>query len=506
MIEIIPTVFNNCETIIGNIKQDIISNTDSDINLLKTLEPLYNIVLKIKTVNDRKYNPMQLDPPTYTIPYGSSIYSPIDSPIHSPIHSPPSPILAYGGSKDSSSIHTNDKNPVGGNAHNFKIIRRQLERIAEPKHDFGSDRSVVKHLFDSKYDGYLTDEYKAGERDQDIKDIETLTTSAVNENSWWSTKFLPNFESYLYSSDMEPKIFQSLFMIDSLSINENSNPIYNSKFKFYAFKDGDGSYIEMIINSSKQKITKKLDAEFADVFSDYLGTKDMINMLIYDTSSGISNCSKIVTACIKNSILKHTPIVNLWDPGSASSGEYVKLIGSSSSKPKQQSLFRTTFLEESVLPNIGLWSPKRKNIENTYSVKANGNIRDSKEPLEITLNNNKTKYTAKLHQSGLSVLELSIILKKIQDKDLGDLTDVEQSTYSIDDIKITRINTILDLFRKFVGSATIDQTMVYTLTKIVLDMKKQAIGHWLNGYITGIIVLFLVETRRVYYRVINCVL
>ena len=95
------------------------------------------------------------------------------------------------------------------------------------------------------------------------------------------------------------------------------------------------------------------------------------------------------------------------------------------------------------------------------------------------------------------MLELSIILKKIQDKDLGDLTDVEQATYSIDDIKITRINTILDLFRKFVGSATIDQTMVYTLTKIVLDMKKQAIGHWLNGYITGIIVLFLVETRRV---------
>ena len=181
----------------------------------------------------------------------------------------------------------------------------------------------------------------------------------------------------------------------------------------------------------------------------------------------------------------------------ASPGEYVKLVGSSSGNPQQQSLFRTTFLEESLLPNIGLWSPKRKNIEDKYSVKANGNIRDSKEPLEITLNNNKTKYTAKLHQSGLSVLELSIILKKIQDKDLGDLTDVEQSTYSIDDIKITRINTILDLFRKFVGSATIDQTMVYTLTKIVLDMKKQAIGHWLNGYITGIIVLFLVETRRV---------
>ena len=80
MIEIIPTVFNNCETIIGNIKQDIISNTDSDINLLKTLEPLYNIVLKIKTVNDRKYNPMQLDSPTYTIPYGPSIDSSIDFP------------------------------------------------------------------------------------------------------------------------------------------------------------------------------------------------------------------------------------------------------------------------------------------------------------------------------------------------------------------------------------------------------------------------------------------
>jgi len=424
---------------------------------------------------------MQLDPPTYTIPYGSSIYSPIDSPIHSPIHSPPSPILAYGGSKDSSSIHTNDKNHVGGNAHNFKIIRRLLERIAEPKHDFGSDRSVVKHLFDSKYDGYLTDEYKAGERDQDIKDIETLTTSAVNENSWWSTKFLqkflPNFESYLYSSDMEPKIFQSLFMIDSLSINGKNNPIYNSKFKFYAFKDGEGSYIEMIINSSKQKISKKIDAEFAEVFSDYLGTKDMINMLIYDTSSGISNCSRIVAVCIKNSILKHTPIVNIWDPGSASPAEYVKLIGSSSSKPKQQSLFRTTFLEESVLPNIGLWSPKRKNIEDTYSVKANRNEEEmEEEPLEITLNNNSTKYTAKLHKSGLSVLELSIILKKIQDKNIGDITDVEEDTYSIDGIKITRINTILDLFRQFVGSPTIDKTMVYTLNKIVLDMKKT--GDW----------------------------
>ena len=309
----------------------------------------------------------------------------------------------------------------------------------------GGDRSEVSEIFSTKYMGGATGE-NLDSSSPYIKKLDEIILKNSKHHKYWSAKilkyFLPNIKSYLKSSKMEPKIFQALFMIGKLNIDPA--PItYYTKFKFYAFKPEKGSFTEWILNKDTVHGDISIDDSFLETFHKYL-LADGIYQYVYDTSSGMEHTSKILDY-IKNEArgdeqINHiVPIVNLWDPGSAKVENY--------NKNKSELLATNSYMDTPNKDNLPEWFPKRDTLSDVYTVSSNS---DTNYPISLSF-----KGTLKppiLMDTGLSVLDLSIILRKLVDNKipLQILSDSEADEYNLD-TKKNKVKSSHIWFRRIPG-------------------------------------------------------
>lgn len=360
------------------------------------------------------------------------------------------------------------KNQYGGNATNFARIKKILETVAEPKHDFGGERSYVASKFPTKYDGKLTGEDLS---DGDLDFIDNILNKDKTKDKFWTATFLklflPKIKNSLHSSNMEPKMFQSLFNVTELNLDD-IDPEYRQKFKFYAFKPENDNFLEAVINNDNNIATQEINANFLETFHTYLKT-DEIKQFVFDTSSGMQNCSKITeyisNKSRKNKINKITPLVSLWDPGSSSVEEYEKNSGSE--------IMRTTYMTNDDPIDIGsTWFPKRDSISDKFSINASGDDNAKlkhRKSIELIIDSNSSNL-----KTGLSVSEISLILEKIINSNgaitLNNIDNV--SNKELNKEAIERVNKVID----GLNTVGIDDSNREWIIKMLLDMKKT--GDW----------------------------
>uniref|UniRef100_A0A6C0IYH8 Uncharacterized protein n=1 Tax=viral metagenome TaxID=1070528 RepID=A0A6C0IYH8_9ZZZZ len=363
------------------------------------------------------------------------------------------------------------KNQSGGDATNFERIKKILETVAEPKHDFGGERSLVATKFPTKYDGKLTGEDLL---DGDIDFIDNILNNDTIKDKFWTSAFLklflPKIKNSLHSSNMEPKMFQSLFNVTELNLDD-IDPEYRQKFKFYAFKPQEDTFLEAVINGNNKIVQHKIDDNFLEVFHLYLRA-DKIKQFVFDTSSGMQNCSKITDYITDEElgdekIDKITPLVSLWDPGSSSVEEY--------EKSSRQSGMSTTYMTSAIADlndTPDTWIPKRDSISAKFSIEASedkNRILKDRESIKLIIDKKSSNL-----KTGLSVLEISIILKDIINSS-GAVTLIHKdkaTNSNLSDEAIIRVNKIID----GLNTIRITESNKKMIIKLLLDMKKT--GDW----------------------------
>ena len=277
---------------------------------------------------------------------------------------------------------------VGGNKLDFRKIRNLLELAGEPKHDFGkgpSSRSgAISHKINSKYDGTISGEKKTI---LDVKD--SLSTKGFLGRIF--NKGL-NFNTLLTGSH-EAKLLHTLSFIKKyhIDIDDTSDKgkltQLHSFFRFYKYID-DTEFIDTSANQAGQLTEMKFKDDFRRVFKANVNTLG-IKHFVYDTGAGIDFLGK--TSGLKKELKKESkglnpgeflpainlivPLVNIWDPATASINNFDHDVLAEFLDGEKQSKFvellKTTYLENNTVNSDDIWFPKRDSISKYYSVRYN---------------------------------------------------------------------------------------------------------------------------------------
>ena len=375
----------------------------------------------------------------------------------------------------------------GGGKDEFISIKNALEIVAEPKHDFsGKERSIVYNSFNSKYNGSVVGETVS---QADYTKINSIINSG--RHPFWSSRllkhFLPNIEKYLQLSDMEPRTFQALFMLDEFNIN-GTNVLYHTKFKFYGFKPDESSFLEWIINKEEKSVQKEIDESFIETFHTYLKADNITNY-VYDTSSGMADTSKILKY-IDNpgrtrgtQIQKLIPLANLWDPGSASVPNFNENRTNASSAEEAELLEELSMDTDAkdTTDNPVVWYPKRNTLSAEYFITVDPD-KTTKDPVKLSFRG-LDEADAIYLSTGLSVLELYIIIDLVNNRTrtsehIANVASTDWQKYEVAELqwpeKKNRIDLVIDGLNKYISKNSGIKNE--DLIKILLDMKKT--GDW----------------------------
>ena len=275
---------------------------------------------------------------------------------------------------------------VGGNKVDFRNVKDLLEILGEPKHDFGkgpqSRSAKISHKINSNYNGDVSGEKILGEK---VK--EKLNPSRGIINKFWGNKI--NFDNLL-GDKHESKLFHTLSKIKKyhmdIDIDSTKGKLtqLHTFFNFYKFID-EGSFRESSVNQAGQLSEMIFPESFKKVFKAKMSLLN-IKHFVFDTGAGIDFLGS--TGGIKDELKKESeglsgekldpinyivPLVNIWDPGTASIDNFnCDLIKASTNGDYEfVKLLRTTYLEKNTLNCSDIWFPKRSSISGYYSVKYN---------------------------------------------------------------------------------------------------------------------------------------
>ena len=275
---------------------------------------------------------------------------------------------------------------VGGNKVDFRYVKDLLEILGEPKHDFGKGKgsrsAKISHKINSNYNGDVS-----GERITGVKVKEKLNPSRGIFSKFWGNKI--NFENLL-GDKHESKLFHTLSKIKKYHMDiDTDSPKgkltqLHTFFNFYKFIN-DGSFRESKVNQAGQLSEMIFPESFKKVFKAKMSLLD-IKHFVYDTGAGIDFLGS--TGGIKDELKKESeglsgekldpinyivPLVNIWDPGTASINNFnCDLIKASTEGDYEfMKLLRTTYIEENTKNCSDIWFPKRSSISGYYSVKYN---------------------------------------------------------------------------------------------------------------------------------------
>ena len=414
----------------------------------------------------------------------------------------------------------------GGNKKDFRKVRNILELVAEPKHDFGkgptSRASAISHKINTAYDGTISGEKK---NIQSVKD-------SLKKRNFFGKIFNSdlNFDNLLTGSH-EAKLLHTLSFIKKyhIDIDESTEKgkltQLHTFFRFYRYID-DNEFIESSSNQGGQLYRTNYSDIFKRVFKANIATLG-IKHFVFDTGAGIDFLGS--TGGVKDE-LKSTsrglnpgetlepinlivPLVNIWDPATASINNFnLDILKGYASKDEQFiELLKTTYLENNTESTNDIWFPKRDSISKYYSVRYNedhdlsADKKPSKSPpIILTVktraddieNLEEDEYTEIELMGGYSVDNLSRAMKCIVD-DRGDISKLEavpKSTKAQTDSDtqrlrqlVTALNAIpfddykpetpnLDDIRVNDSGKVASDDLNKLRVRILLDMKKS--GDW----------------------------
>lgn len=348
---------------------------------------------------------------------------------------------------------------VGGNKKDFRNVRNILELVAEPKHDFGkgptSRAAAISHKINTEYDGTISGEKKHIETVKNSLKPKSFFGKIINTGL--------NFNQLLTGSH-EAKLLHTLSFIKKyhIDIDESTDKgkltQLHTFFRFYKYIDDD-KYIESSSNQAAQLTQIEINNIFKRVFKANVATLG-IKHFVFDTGAGIDFLGS--TGGIKDELKKTSqglnpgeilepinlivPLVNIWDPATASINNFnLDILEAYAAKDEKFiELLKTTYLENNTESTDDIWFPKRDSISKYYNVRYNENHALSADkkpskspPIILTIktraeeieNLSPEEYTEIELMGGYSVDNLSRAMKCIVD-DRGDISKLKAVTKS----------------------------------------------------------------------------
>jgi hypothetical protein len=373
---------------------------------------------------------------------------------HVPIYNY-SPIISTGGATPSE---------------NYKNIRKLLEQIAEPKHDFGKKKRAHKVYknFRASYRGIpydLDKELKWGVfSEPELNSINSnISSSKFNVATNWFTSLIRKFTSInikklCKSTEMEAMLFNSLFMVHQFSNPLQTDIVYYNKFRFYNFDPSKLSFRQALFKAGDKSESTIIQADLIEYLNTLLKADNM-EYYVRDTTSGMLHASKLLQGI---DLIQLFPLVNIWDPGSISLQNY-----KDSPNPGDDDIINNTYMSNLKESEDNLEDSRRQSLRNIYTIDKNVDANASTHPVRLNIKDGSYINL----DTGFSVYELSEIIDAVHDK----ANTLDDRNTNLEGERLSVANQLLGkLYTKF-GNFQSDK-QINKAIRVLLDLKKT--GDW----------------------------
>ena len=400
----------------------------------------------------------------------------------------------------------------GGGKKGYEASKGVLERVAEPKHDFGGDRApFLNKTIRSKYSGDYDDDYTPQQFNNDITMIDNIFAGSkgiekIAEKGWGTEgKILGNvkkailqckdtIKTTIHSSSLfEATTFSRMFLNPEFeNINDDMSNLnkYNA-FKFFSCKAKIQDFATLTTLTSDGSANIKLTQD--DIFKHLKTfiTESGIKYHVFDTSADMPGVNHLLT---EMGLDKITPLVNIWDPAPASVYAFNKHINEGTDDGFKLGGFVTDreIFKKDIKDTTPIQLASRDTLPDYPTFKVEHNDSGGKEthPIKLTVNfpNDTPPSEIKL-RSGFSVAMLDEIARSVNDGN-NHSTDIIEDKICFSHEK-EGIKKFIDSLKTYAGK---DATKIKKVVRLLLDMKKSGDWgqvKWVNTVPTGYESLFV---------------
>tara|TARA_Y100000389_G_scaffold203855_1_gene253762 strand:+ start:1080 stop:4451 length:3372 start_codon:yes stop_codon:yes gene_type:complete len=395
----------------------------------------------------------------------------------------------------------------GGGKEGYQASKRVLERVAEPKHDFGGDRApFLNKTIKSKYSGDYDADYTPEQFNSDIRMIDNIFASSggikkIASKGWVKSSDLlrevkkailqckDTIKATIHSSSLfEATTFSRMFLNPEFeNINDDMSNLnkYNA-FKFFSCKAEIQNFATLTSDGSANiKLTK--DAVFKNLKT--FITESSIKYHVFDTSADMPGVNHLLK---EMGLEKITPLVNIWDPASASVGDFNNHINTGDGFKLGGFVTDRENFKKDIKDTTPIQLASRDTPSDYPTFKVEHNDSEGKEthPIKLTVNfPNNSSSEIKLN-SGFSVSMLDEIARNVNDiKETDHNTDIIKPEICFSGAE--GIGNFIDSLKKY---AVGDSGKKNQVVRLLLDMKKSGDWgqvKWVNTVPTGYESLFV---------------
>ena len=396
----------------------------------------------------------------------------------------------------------------GGGKKGYEASKGVLERVAEPKHDFGGDRApFLNKTIRSKYSGDYDDDYAPQQFNNDITMIDNIFAGSKGiekiAKKGWGTEddtMIGNvkkailqckdtIKTTIHSSSLfEATTFSRMFLNPEFeNINDDMSNLnkYNA-FKFFSCKAKIQDFATLTSDGSAN-ITLTNDDIFENLKT--FITESGIKYHVYDTSADMPGVNHFLR---EMGLEKITPLVNIWDPATASVHAFNNHINEGDGF-KQGGFVNEENFKKDIKDTTPIQLASRDTLTHYPTFRVEHNDSDGKEthPIKLTVIFPGGESSEIKLNSGFSVSMLDEIARSVS----------EQKPYNQQTIKSDICSRGKDGIEQFIGSLktyAVDDdakgTKIKKVVRLLLDMKKSGDWgqvKWVNTVPTGYESLFV---------------
>ena len=391
----------------------------------------------------------------------------------------------------------------GGGKEGYQASKGVLERVAEPKHDFGGDRApFLNKTIKSKYSGDYDADYTPEQFNSDITMIDNIFAGSggilkIASKGWDQTLFQQvktailqckdTIKATIHSSSLfEAKTFSRMFLnpeFENISDDMSNLNKYNA-FKFFSCKAKIQNFATLTSDGSANiKLTE--DEVFKNLKT--FITESGIKYHVYDTSADMPGVNHFLR---EMGLKKITPLVNIWDPATASVDAFNKHINKGDGFKSGGFVTDIEDFKHDLKNTSPIQLARRDNKDGYPTFRVEHNDSDGKEthPIKLTVIFPGGKSSEIKLNSGFSVSMLDEISRSVS----------EQNPYNRETIKSDICFSGAVGIEQFIGSlktyAGKDANKIKQVVRLLLDMKKSGDWgqvKWVNTVPTGYESLFV---------------
>ena len=401
----------------------------------------------------------------------------------------------------------------GGGKKGYEASKGVLERVAEPKHDFGGERApFLNKTIRSKYSGDY-DDYTPQQFNNDITMIDNIFAGSkgiekIAEKGWGTEgKILGNvkkailqckdtIKTTIHSSSLfEATTFSRMFLNPEFeNINDDMSNLnkYNA-FKFFSCKAKIQDFATLTTLTSDGSANIKLTQD--DIFKHLKTfiTESGIKYHVFDTSADMPGVNHLLT---EMGLDKITPLVNIWDPAPASVAAFNKHINEGTDDGFKLGGFVTDreIFKKDIKDTTPIQLASRDTLPDypTFKVEHNDSGGKKTHPIKLTVIFPGGESSEIKLNSGFSVAMLDEIARSVNDGN-NHSTDIIEDGICFSDEK-EGIKKFIDSLKTYAKDDDAKGTKKKKVVRLLLDMKKSGDWgqvKWVNTVPTGYESLFV---------------